>query len=223
MVWSLDRLVGRKNFDKFIPYYFTKWSQKSLDSYEFKDTFLEFFNTPEYADLKDKLAEIDWEARFYEQGMPAEPKFDTSLIDACYKLAAKWEDPHYEPSPADVADLAANQKLVLLQQVHAFAKPLSAAQAEKLGSVYKFVLSQNIEVKAAYFELSLKSNVVSTYALVAELLGQVGRMKFVRPLFKALNKVDRELALSTFEKNKDFYHPICKAMVAKDLGVPVEA
>jgi len=42
-------------------------------------------------------------------------------------------------------------------------------------------------------------------------------MKFVRPLFKQLNEANRALAMETFEKNKDFYHPICRAMVEKDL------
>lgn len=223
MVWSLDRLVGRKNFDKFIPYYFNKWANKSLDSFEFKNTFLEFFSQPEYANLKSKLAEIDWEGRFYDQGMPPKPDFDTSLIDECYKLAEKWKDPQFSPSAKDVEGLSANQKLVVLQQVHAFDEPLAAEKAEKMGKVYDFIHSQNVEVKAAYFEVSLQSKVTSTYSLVAELLGQVGRMKFVRPLFAALNKVDRPLALDTFEKNKDFYHPICKAMVAKDLGVSADA
>ena len=44
-------------------------------------------------------------------------------------------------------------------------------------------------------------------------------MKYVRPLFRGLNKVDRSLALKTFESNKEFYHPICKGMVEKDLGL----
>lgn len=92
MIYYLDRLVGRQNFDKFIPYYFRKWSTKSLDSYEFKDTFLEFFSTPEYAALKDKLASIDWEGRFYSRGLPPKPEFDNSLIDVCYKLADQWKD-----------------------------------------------------------------------------------------------------------------------------------
>lgn len=143
-VYYLDRVVGRKNFDKFIPYCecpwraayslfrtyfepscsasnseqtshdsclgsqwrqwsrisltskcyvdFNKWTNKSLDSYEFKDTFLEFFDKPEYADLKDKIAQIDWEGRFYSPGMPPKPEFDTSLIDVCYKLAEQWKD-----------------------------------------------------------------------------------------------------------------------------------
>lgn len=98
MVYYLDRLVGRQNFDKFIPYYFKKWSRKSLDSFEFKDTFLEFFSTPEYADLKDKLAGIDWEGRFYTRGLPPKPEFDTSLIDVAYKLADQWKDKVRHPS-----------------------------------------------------------------------------------------------------------------------------
>lgn len=44
-------------------------------------------------------------------------------------------------------------------------------------------------------------------------------MKYVRPLFRELGKADRELALRTFERNRDFYHPICRAMVEKDLGL----
>lgn len=35
--------------------------------------------------------------------------------------------------------------------------------------------------------------------------------------FRELSKVNRGLAVATFEKNKDFYHPICRAMVEKDL------
>jgi len=44
-------------------------------------------------------------------------------------------------------------------------------------------------------------------------------MKFVRVLYRGLVKVDRKLALETFEKNRDFYHPICRGMVEKDLGL----
>ena len=58
------------------------------------------------------------------------------------------------------------------------------------------------------------SNVLS---LVADLLGKVGRMKFVRPLYRGLMKQDLDLARATFDKNKNFYHPICRQMVEKVL------
>jgi len=35
--------------------------------------------------------------------------------------------------------------------------------------------------------------------------------------FRNLQKIDRAVALETFEKYKEFYHPICRAMVEKDL------
>ena len=42
-------------------------------------------------------------------------------------------------------------------------------------------------------------------------------MKFVRPMYRLLAVADRDLAVKTFEKNRDFYHPICRQMVEKDL------
>jgi leukotriene-A4 hydrolase len=65
----------------------------------------------------------------------------------------------------------------------------------------------------------MKAKDTSAYADVAELLGNVGRMKFVRTLFRTLNKVDRDLAVKTFEKNRGFYHPICLALLERDLGL----
>ena len=35
--------------------------------------------------------------------------------------------------------------------------------------------------------------------------------------YRLLGEADRALAVETFEKNKDFYHPICRNLVEKDL------
>ena len=61
-LYFLDRTIGRTNFDKFIPHYFSKWSAKSLDSFEFKQTFIDFCKELEAEDpsIKDKVAKIDW-------------------------------------------------------------------------------------------------------------------------------------------------------------------
>ena len=54
------------------------------------------------------------------------------------------------------------------------------------------------------------------------MLGSQGRMKFVRPLYRAMAtsprlEGGRERALACFERNKDKYHPICAKMAAADL------
>ena len=40
--------------------------------------------------------------------------------------------------------------------------------------------------------------------------------------YRLLNEADRNLAVETFDKNKDFYHPICKFLLQKDLGLIID-
>ena len=89
-----------------------------------------------------------------------------------------------------------------------------------MASAYSLITTKNVEISSRYYRIGLRAKDSKLYHPVAELLGQVGRMKFVRPLYSALASVDKDLAIKTFEKNKDFYHPICRAMVAKDLDEP---
>lgn len=51
---------------RFIPHYFTKWQKKSLDSYEFKTTLLEFFASDQ--ESATALNAVDWGAWFYKPG-----------------------------------------------------------------------------------------------------------------------------------------------------------
>jgi len=46
-----------------------------------------------------------------------------------------------------------------------------------------------------------------------------GRMKFCRPIFRLVNKVDKNLAVSVFTKAKDAFHPIARKLIEKDLGI----
>jgi len=86
-----------------------------------------------------------------------------------------------------------------------------------MGKSYALGSSRNVELSFRYLSIGLTAKDETVYHPTAELLGKVGRMKFVRPLYRKLNKVDRKLALETFEKHRDFYHPICRDMVEKDL------
>lgn len=119
----------------------------------------------------------------------------------------------------DIEHLNGSQRLVFLETVQNFETPLPAERVRLLGATYDLLASRNVDLQAAYFRVALAAGDESCRRGVADLLGRVGRMKFVRPLFRGLNKADRGLALETYEKNREFYHPICRAMVAKDLGV----
>lgn len=215
LLYYLEKLLGKPTFDRFIPHYFEKWSHKSLDSYEFKSTLLEFFKSCPTS--QSKLESVDWNTWFHKPGLPPKPQFDTSLADICYSLAKKWQSEKYIPDISDISGWSANQVVVFLEQVQLFSKPLSVSQSRTMGQVYSLIESQNVEITSRYFAIGLMARDPSVYQVTADLLGKVGRMKFVRPLYRRLVQVNRQLALETFERNKDFYHPICRALVQKDL------
>ncbi|KAL9608633.1 MAG: hypothetical protein Q9167_006554 [Letrouitia subvulpina] len=182
-LYHLEKLVGQPKWDKFIPHYFTTFKEKSLDSDEFKSTLLEYFASD--TDASKALQDLDWQSWFYRPGFPPKPEFNTSMVDVCYALAAKWEKKstsRFQPRASDIASWTANQTIVFLQRVEDFKPPLGKEHVREMGKVYKLMDSRNVELVTRYFTIGLISRDEEVYAPTVDLLGRVGRMKFVRPL-----------------------------------------
>jgi leukotriene-A4 hydrolase len=192
---------------------------KSLDSYEFKTCVFDFFRPD--AEAYEKIDNVDWDAWYHTPGTPPKPSFDTSMVEACYALSDKWKDPSafgFAPRASDISGWTANQSVVFLERVQGFpAPPLPVSEFRQMGRVYGYAESANVELVARYYSVGLMCGDMDVKQPTGELLGSVGRMKFVRPLFTLLAQSDREYALSVFEANKTFYHPICRAMIERDL------
>ncbi|PSN69214.1 leukotriene A-4 hydrolase [Corynespora cassiicola Philippines] len=219
-LYAFELLLGKDKWDKFIPHYFETFKFKSLDSYEFKACLIDFFAKD--AEAAKKLEDFDWDTLFYAPGYPKKPQFDDSLVKTCYALADKWQarvdgKQPFEPKASDIDGWVANQSVVFLERLQQFGDKFSAQDVHTLGEAYGFTGTQNIEVSSRFFSLGLKAKVKEVYEPTAELLGKIGRMKFVRPLYRLLAEADRELAVKTFEKHRDFYHPIARQMLEKDL------
>lgn len=144
---------------------------------------MDFFQSdPEASRL---LNELNWEEWFYSPGLPPKPKFDTSLVDVVYALAKKWEslpNSSFKPEASDLKGLTANQIVVFLEQILLWEQPLSPELSKLMGDVYGLSKSENIEVANLYFQLGMKAGDESVIEPTTELLGRIGRMKFVRPL-----------------------------------------
>lgn len=154
-----------------------------MDSDEFKSTLLSFFGPD--AEASKNLREVDWDAWFYKPGLPPKPDFDTSLANVVYELANKWRglpEFSFHPQPSDIQGLTANQIVVFLEQVLLFEQPLTADLSKIMGEVYGFAKSENIEVSNLYLQIGLKAGDKSVIEPTVDLLGKIGRMKFVRPL-----------------------------------------
>ena len=106
---------------------------------------------------------------------------------------------------------------MFLESVQLFPRPLRPEQTRLMGSTYALTTSRNVEVTSRFYQVALMAGDRSVFGNVTELLGRVGRMKFVRPLYRRLKGVDEGVAKECFERNREFYHPICRNMVEKDL------
>lgn len=117
--------------------------------------------------------------------MPPKPDFDTSLVDVVYDLAKKWlslPGSSFKPQPNDIRGLSANQIVVFLEQVLVSEHQLTPELSRLMGEVYGLARSNNIEVANLYCQVGMKAGDESVLEPTIELLGKIGRMKFVRPL-----------------------------------------
>lgn len=222
-LFHLETDIGRAKFDPFVKHYFKHFRYKSLDTYQFIDCLFDFYAGDQ--EVTDKLNAIDWETTLFAPGLPVKPKFDTTLADECYSLAGRWKNASDVSgfSAADIASFNSSQTVVFLitlieyEGKDGFSWANKQELIQQMGDLYSLANSSNPEVIAKWFGIAILAKVQSEYLKLAEWLSTVGRMKFVRPGYRALNSVDPKLAKEAFEKNKDFYHPICRDMVAKDL------
>lgn len=231
LLFLIEQTVGRDAFDPFVKHYFHTFQHKSLDTYQFLDCLYAFF-----ADKKDVLDTINWDAWLFKPGMPpVKPAFDTTLVDQCYRLADRWvntlrADKHAdvtrEFSASDITQFSANQSVVFLDTLSLFDKltnfkwsnhPKALRAMSEIYDAYSH--SSNAEVLFRWYVVQVGGHNKAYYDRLGQWLGTVGRMKFVRPGYVLLNTVDHDLAIHYFRQFELTYHPICKAMVKKDLGL----
>ena len=127
-------------------------------------------------------------------------------------------------SADDFTALAPKLKIHFLETLcskceKAAAPPLSAAALAKMDALYGLAGVKNAEMRLRWQKVCILHRYAPIVPQVIAFLKEVGRMKFVRPLYRALYawEAQRELAVATFKEWKENYHPICQTMVSKDL------
>merc|ERR1712039_728552 len=95
---------------------------------------------------------------------------------------------------------------------------LSKAACARMSDCYGF-LTANCEIAFRFIRLALGAKWDGAKDAAVDLATRQGRMKFTRPMYRALKEYDIALAKETFSKHRNSYHPICMKMVSRDLGV----
>jgi hypothetical protein len=88
-----------------------------------------------------------------------------------------------------------------------------------IDETFAFTACNNAEIKQLWQRLCIRSECEWIIAPLVAFVTSVGRMKYVRPLYRELRKsrIGAKVAKETFAKFSEVYHPICRKMVKTDL------
>jgi len=181
----LERIVGRERFDAFIRSYIEKFRFTSITTEEFMD-----FVNQELPGAADEVGAEEW---LYQPGMPENaPVFRSSQLEALNELADGFADGS-RPTAAQIESWSPAEMLVYLQRLP---RPLDEEACRWLDENLELTGRGNYEILVEWLTIAAASDYEPALERVREVLLRVGRMKYLRPLYKALGGHPRTQALA---------------------------
>lgn len=161
----------------------------------------------------------------YGPGMPRViPDYDKSLAVICNDLIKKflkWDGEGEIPITAeDKKNLTTNQVIYFLQKIsEAEEQPISKLKA--LNEIFGFDDIKNSEIKFRWLRVCIKAKWEEKVHVALTWINIVGRMKFVRPLYRDLYEWEatKQRAVDNFLANRHSMMHVSAYTLAKDLHV----
>jgi leukotriene A-4 hydrolase/aminopeptidase len=209
-VTLMEQTVGRANFDAFLKEYMDTFQFRSLDTEEFL-SFLE----EKQPGLAERIGAQEW---VYAPGIPAnEPKAESARLAELTALAEGWKD-GARPDLAEAKTWPVAEWLVYLGKLPS---DIGIEGCAWLDENLELTKSGNSEILCKWLVMAIENGYEPVYEKSRGFLGSIGRMKFLKPMYKALsaNPKSKELALEIYHEHKEMYHPIARGGLEQLLGI----
>ncbi len=196
---ALEEAAGREPF--------TRWLRSYLQAFRFGAVTTEDFTAHLERELPGLLERVEAPSWIDRDGVPeGAPRPRSERLDAIERLEG-----------ALPAEEAARRWSPLEWQLYldSVPRPAPAGLCDALEERFGLTASTNYEVLVAWLTLALSSGYHRAVPRAEEVLGAVGRMKFLRPLYKALaaDERTRPIARRTFDRFAAGYHPIARQVI----------
>lgn len=205
----LEELVGREKFDVFVKKYIKHFSFSSITTAQFE----EFLNA-ELPGVAEQMGADQW---IHQPGLPENaPVFSSERLNKLQELGKGWSD-GLRPDVAEASKWTPEDWQIFLQAVP---KSLSPEDCAWLDSNFKLSAQGNSEILCNWLVIAACSGYEPAFERAAAFLGEVGRMKYLKPLYTALheNPSSKKLAGEVFAANADSYHPIARGGLERILA-----
>lgn len=203
-VAAMERHAGRERFDRFMRRYMERFRFASLTSEEFI-VFLE----SELPGTSDAVHAEEW---LYGTGMPAgEPVFRSDRLDELLAAAEAFAG-GMRPAPGLIESWKPNELLVFLQHLP---RRFDRESLDWLDGTLGLTGRGNYEILVEWLTIAAGSDYEPVFNRLREVLLQVGRMKYLRPLYTALGGHARTQALARdiYKDAKSNYHILSRRVV----------
>ncbi|CAM8910717.1 unnamed protein product [Rhodiola kirilowii] len=211
-LWRIERQVGRTAFDDFLKKYIDTFKFQSIDT----ETFLTFLK----ANIPGIENDIDLQLWTEGTGIPPDALEPVSNIYTKIVSLADEFKLGKIPEEYEVSDWQGQEWELYLENL---SKNVDASQLLALDARYRLSESKDYEVKVAFLQHAISSGCRNYYSEVEKTLKEVGRMKYLRPLYTALaqgagKEEEKILAKRVFKEARDCYHPIAQGVVESILS-----
>lgn len=204
---TLEKEVGRQKFDAFLKQYFSDYSFKSISTEQWEQYVQKH--------LLDSLnIDFDLKAWLYHPGIPEQ---HAEIISNNFEQVDRRVKEFVRIGRLDRSSTRTWTTHEWLHFIRHLPTDLHTSFYEKIDNVYNFSDSGNAEILAAWLELSIKSGYLENHnqKQLEVFLTEVGRRKFLLPLFKALLETGRrDLAVQIFNKAEKNYHSISSKSIS---------
>ncbi|MCX2739332.1 M1 family metallopeptidase [Pontibacter anaerobius] len=200
---NIEKAVGRERFDAFLNNYFNTFAFQSTDT----EKFLNFLRT-ELIKGDEELAEkINIEGWVFSPGLPEGFEAPTSSRFAKVEEAFQSWKNGKPAAQLNTKDWSSHEWLHFIRMLP---ENMSQQQMAELDKAFNFTNSGNSEVLAAWFIHAIRNKYTTADQALETFLTNVGRRKFLVPIYKALTATPegKKKALAIYAKARPNYHAV---------------
>lgn len=198
----IESVVGREKFDAFLKDYFTRNAFQSKNTEDFLDELTAAFKNTDDFETKTRIKE--W---VYGTGLPSNiTKISSPDFNAIDTMIAGWQNTKQAKG--------FGQRLISTNQLIYFLRGLpdsmNVADMASIDAEFKFSRSGNAEIQTEWYVLAIKNKYTVANPYIEKFLTEVGRRKFLRPLYGEMIKTPegKEWARKVYAKARPNYHPV---------------
>ncbi|WP_337878797.1 M1 family metallopeptidase [Rheinheimera sp.] len=207
----LEQRFGREKFDAFLKHYFANFAFQSMNTERFlrylRQTLLQEPDTVSFGEVLEWLNQPGLASTFVAPQSDAFAKVD--------QQTRRWQESG-ELDKLLTEDWSIHQWLHFIHQLSASVRP---EQLAALDQKFGLSQSQNAEIASAWFKQAISRNYQQALPHIKTFLLQVGRRKFVVPLYQQLAAMPggKAMALEIYQQAKGGYHPLTQVAVERVL------